>query len=86
MRWLKYVIPEDTKNSLNANPGFHWLVIVIMLVVGVLLIINGFNGIKTKRLKGKNGRVFRGKVAQIIGGIYVLLGCALPIVAIATKL
>ena len=86
MRWLKNLVPEDVRESLNANPGFQWLVIVFMFVVGVLLIMNGVNGIKTKRLKGKNGRVFQGKTAQILGVIYCLFGLILPIIAIATKL
>jgi hypothetical protein len=86
MRSLKYLIPEDLKNSLNSNPGFQWFVIVLMVVVGILLISNGINGVKTKRLKGKNGRVFEGTTAQILGIVYVVLGLALPIVAIATKL
>lgn len=85
MRSLKYLIPEDLKNSLNANPGFQWFVIVLMVVVGILLISNGINGVKTKRLKGKNGRVFEGTTAQILGVVYVVLGLALPLVAIATK-
>lgn len=85
MRWLKYLIPEDTKNSLNANPGFQWLVIVIIFVVSFFLVINGVNGVKNKRLKGKNGRVFEGTLAQILGVVYVVLGIALPVVAISTK-
>ncbi|MEM7761889.1 MAG: hypothetical protein AAF298_27805 [Cyanobacteria bacterium P01_A01_bin.40] len=85
MRWLKHLIPEETKNSLNANPGFQWLVIVIMFVVGALLIGNGIRGVKTKMLQGKNGRVFTGTTAQLLGIVYVLLGVALPIVAIASK-
>ena len=86
MRSLKYLIPEDVRDSLNTNPGFQWLVIVITLVVGFFLVTSGIDGIKTKRLKGKNGRVFEGRVAQILGFIYVLLGIAMPLVAIATKL
>ena len=85
MRWLKNLIPQETKDSLNANPGFQWLVIVIMFVVGVLLITNGVNGVKNKKLRGKNGRVFEGATAQFLGVIYVLLGLALPIVALLTK-
>lgn len=86
MRWLKYLVPEDLKNSLNSNPGFQWLVIVLMTVVGIMLVINGVNGVKNKRLRGKNGRIFEGMTAQILGVIYILLGVALPVVAIATKL
>ena len=86
MRWLKKLIPRETQDSLNANPGFQWLAIVIIFVVGILLIINGVNGVKNKRLKGKNGRVFKGITAQIIGVIYILLGLALPIAAIIAKL
>jgi uncharacterized membrane protein HdeD (DUF308 family) len=86
MRWLKQLIPENIKNSLNSNPGFQWLVIVLMVVVGILLIITGINGIKTKRLKSKDGRVFEGTTAQILGIVYVILGVALPLVAIAALL
>ena len=86
MRALNYLIPEDLKNSLNANPGFQWFVTVIMFVVGVVLIRMGFNGVKNKRLKGKHGRVFEGVTAQILGVLYMVLGLALPIVAIAAKL
>ena len=85
MRWLKNLIPQETKDSLNANLGFQWLVIVIMFVVGVLLITNGVNGVKNKKLRGKNGRLFEGTTAQFFGVIYVLLGFALPIVALLTK-
>ena len=84
MRSLKYLLPEDLKDSLNANRGFQWLVIVIMFVVGVLLVITGVKAIKTKRLKGKYGRVFEGATAQILGGLYILLGLALPVFAIAS--
>ena len=86
MRWLKNLIPSETKDSLNANPGFQWLVIVIMFVVGVLLITNGIDGIKNKKLKGKNGRVFKGVTAQILGLAYIVLGLALPVVALSTKI
>ena len=86
MRSLKYLIPEDVRDSLNANPGFQWLVIVFMFVVGVLLIMTGIKAIKTKRLRGKYGRVFEGATAQILGGLYVVMGLALPIFAIAIQL
>ena len=86
MRWLKNLIPSETKDSLNANPGFQWLVIVIMFVVGVLLITNGIDGIKNKKLRGKNGRVFEGVTAQILGWAYIALGLALPVVALSTKI
>ena len=85
MRWLKNIIPKDTKDYLNANPGFQWLVIVVMIVVGVLLIKNGVDGIKIKKLRGKNGRVFEGAAAQVLGVVYIVLGVVLPIMAIATK-
>ena len=85
MRWLKYLIPEGQKDSLNNNPGFQWLVIVIMVVIGFFLVTTGVKAIKTKRLRGKNGRVFEGSLAQILGVVYTILGIALPIVAIATK-
>ena len=85
MRALKYLIPEDLKNSLNANPGFQWFVTVIMFVIGIVLIRMGLNGVKNKRLKGKHGRVFEGVTAQILGVVYIILGLVLPIVAIAAK-
>ena len=85
MRWLKYLVPEDVKDSLNTNPGFQWLVIVITVVVGFFLVTTGVNAIKTKRLKGKHGGVFEGVVAQILGAVYTVVGIALPMVAIATK-
>lgn len=85
MRWLKNLIPEDVQDNLNSNPGFQWLVIIIMFVVGFFLVTTGINGVKTKRLRGKNGRVFKGATAQVSGVVYALLGIALPIVAIATK-
>lgn len=86
MRWLKYLISEDVRDSLNTNPGFQWLVIVITIVVGFFLVTTGINAIKTKKLKGKHGRVFEGVVAQILGVVHTTLGIALPMIAIATKL
>ena len=85
MGWLQYIIPQDVKDNLNSNPGFQWLVIVLMVAVGFFLVTSGIDGVKTKRLRGKNGRVFEGTTAQILGVVYILLGVALPIVAIATK-
>jgi len=86
MRALKYLIPEDLKNSLNANPGFQWFVTVLMFVIGIVLIRMGLNGLKNKRLRGKHGRVFEGTTAQVLGVVYIIFGSALPIVAIAAKL
>ena len=83
MRWLKNLIPEDTQDSLNSNPGFQWLVIVFTAVIGFLLVKTGINAIKTKKLRGKNGRVFEGSTAQILGVVYTILGVILPIMAIA---
>ena len=85
MRWLIYLTPEDTKESLNSNSGFQWLVFVIMIVVCFLLVTTGIKAVKTKRLKGKYGRVYEGKTAQVLGGLYAIVGLALPIVAIASK-
>lgn len=82
MREPKNLIPEDTRNSLNANPSFQWLVIVIMFVVGVFLVNSGIKGIKTKKL---NGRVFEGTTARVLGAVYVLLGVALPLIAITLR-
>ena len=85
MRWLKYIIPEDVKDNLNSNPGFQWLVIVIMFAVGLFLVTSGIKAVKTKRLRGKYGQVYEGTLAQVLGVVYTLLGIVLPLVAIATK-
>ena len=85
MRWLKYIIPEDLKNSLNTNPGFQWLVIVLSFAFGIFLITSGINGIKTQKLRGKNGKVFYGQTAQVLGVLYIVVGLAVPLVAIASK-
>jgi len=85
MRSLKYLIPEEVKDNLNSNPGFQWLVIVIMIVVGFFLIITGIKAVKTKKLRGKYGQVYEGTLAQVLGVFYALFGVALPIMAIATK-
>ncbi len=84
-RLLKYLIPEDIKASLNANPGFQWLVVVIMVVVGVLLVFTGVQAVKTQRLKAKHGRVYEGKTAQVLGVIYSILGSVMAILAIALQ-
>ena len=56
-----------------------------MFVVGILLIMTGIKAIKTKRLRGKYGRIFEGGTAQILGGLYIVLGLALPVFAIAIR-
>lgn len=85
MRWLKYIIPEDLKNSLNSNPGFHWLVIVFSIALGIFLITSGIKGIRTQKLRGKYGKVFYGKTAQVLGVLYIVWGIVVPVIAIATK-
>jgi hypothetical protein len=86
MRGLKRLIPDDVRDSLNANPAFQWLVVVLMVIVGVFFVVQGINGVKTKRITGKRGRVFEGRTAQILGVIYVILGALLAVVAVGVKL
>ena len=57
----------------------------MVIVVGALLIRNGVNSIKNKKLKNKNGRLLEGTMAQVLGVVYILFGVVLPVIAIATK-
>ena len=86
MRGLKYAVPQDAKDSLNASPVFQWFVTLLMIAIGAMLVIKGINGIKNKRLTGKRGRVFEGSTAQVLGVIYIALGTLMAVVAIGVKL
>jgi hypothetical protein len=42
----------------------------------LFLVATGIYGVKTKRLKAKNGLFFEGTTAKPLGVVYVLLGCS----------
>ncbi len=86
MRGLKRLIPKEVSDSLNANPTFQWVAIAIAVVVGVLLVVKGVDGLKHKRLTGKHGRVFKGTTAQVLGVVYIALGALIVVVAVVMKL
>jgi hypothetical protein len=86
IRALTRLIPQDLRDSLNANPIFQWFVLGLMMVVGVLLVLKGINGFKEKRLTGKGGRVFEGTTAQVLGVIYAIVGVLLAVGAVGMKL
>ncbi len=86
MRGLKRLIPDDVRDSLNANPIFQWVVVVVLVLAGVFFIAMGIDGVRNKRLKGKHGRVFEGTTAQVLGVLYAIVGAFLAVVAVFAKL
>jgi drug/metabolite transporter (DMT)-like permease len=86
MRGLKRLIPEDVRDSLNANPTFQWFVVILLIVLGVLLVVKGVNAVQTKRLTAKDGRVYEGTTAQVLGGIYAALGAIIAVIAVVVKI
>jgi ABC-type phosphate transport system permease subunit len=86
MRGLARLIPNDVRDSLNANPTFQWIVVVLLVVVGVFLALKGIKGFQEKRLTGKRGRVFEGTTAQVLGVVYAVLGALLTIIGLGLKL
>lgn len=86
MRALRYLVPRDVKDSLDASAIFQWFVTLLMVAIGVMLVVKGINGIKNQRLSGKYGRVFEGSTAQVLGVIYIALGILMAVVALGVKL
>lgn len=82
---LKHLIPKDMRESLNQNPTFQWVVVVFMVVVGILLVVKGVDGLRNKRLTGKHGRVFKGTTAQVLGALYAAMGTLLAVIAVVMK-
>lgn len=79
MRAIERLIPDSARDAINANPIAKWGAAILMLFVGLLLAIVGLNAIKTKKLTGKNGKVFEGSTAQVLGVLYVVFGVAFAI-------
>jgi uncharacterized membrane protein len=86
MKLLNRLIPDDWKDSLNSSSAFQWFVVALMVLIGVGLVFAGINGVRTKRLAGKNGRVYEGAIAQVLGVVYAVLGTVMATVAIVMKL
>ena len=60
--------------------GFLLILFSVSVLIGTFFILKGMNGIKNRRIRGKYGRVFVGKTAQIVGGIWVALGVFIVVV------
>ena len=82
MRRLKNLIPDDARDWLNSSPFAKWVVLALVLIVGVALIFKGIDGVKNKRITGKNGRVYEGGMAQFMGASFVFTGGILTVAAI----
>lgn len=63
MRGIRYLIPRNTRDALDANPAVQWFVSFLLLALGVFLIVKGLKGFSDKRITGKRGRVFEGSTA-----------------------
>ncbi|MEM8717013.1 MAG: hypothetical protein AAF268_01460 [Cyanobacteria bacterium P01_A01_bin.3] len=85
LRGLSRLIPEDVRDSLNANPTFQWIVVVLLVFVGATTAATGIKGIRNKRIRGKYGSVIEGTTAQVLGMTYTLLGIIMAGVAISVK-
>lgn len=85
MRGLSRLIPQDVRDSLNSNPLFQWIVVVLIVLVGFSVVFTGMNGLKNGRIRGKYGRVIEGTQARILGGVYILLGVVMVGVAVSMK-
>lgn len=86
MRGLRRLIPQDLQDSLNANPIFQWIVVVLLGFVGLSFVFTGFNGVKNGRMRGKYGRVIEGTAAKFLGIVYILLGIIMSGLAVSMKL
>jgi hypothetical protein len=85
MRWLRDLIPDEVRNSLNQNTTFAWCVVVLGVVVGSLLVVKGVDAVRHKRLTGKDGRVFEGTTAQVLGVLYAMFGAFFVVFVILAK-
>ncbi len=85
MRLLKWLIPDDWKDSLNSNAVFQWFAAGILVLLGMALVYAGLNGVRNKRLEGKHGRVYEGTTAQLLGLAYTALGASMVVGGIAMK-
>ncbi|HET6881832.1 MAG TPA: hypothetical protein VFI31_16830 [Pirellulales bacterium] len=86
MRGLKYAVPQNVKDSLNASPTFQWFITVLFVAGGILLVIKGVNGFKNKRITGKYGREYEGTTAQLISVAWIAIGALLPVIALGMQL
>ncbi len=89
---LAGLLIADWKDDLNQQPWMKWVTIILMLVVGIGLIVNGAIGIKKKRIQAVNKkkygkRVYEGTAAVWVGigqcaagGILVVVGIIVAII------
>jgi hypothetical protein len=85
MRRLGRLVPDETRDSLNANPTFQWFVVILMMAVGALLVYKGIGGLTRRTLTLKGGRVVEGLLAQVLGLLYVLLGAGMVVGGIYSR-
>jgi hypothetical protein len=85
MRGLKHLLPEKMRDSLNQNPGFQWFVTILLLVIGLLLVYKGVNGVIHKRITDKRGREYQGGLAQLLGVLYAVMGAFLAVMSVVVK-
>lgn len=86
MRGLARLLDDETRHSLNANPVLPWFVVGLFVVIGLALVLIGVGGVRNKSLRLKGGRMVEGALAQVLGGLHVLLGCLLVAIAIWDRL
>jgi len=83
IKLIEWLIPDDWNEYLNHSSAVKWFAVMLLVLIGAMFLLIAVDGFWTKRLAGKNGRVFEGTSALLLSFVYTIVGAVLVAAEIA---